>query len=69
VAARCGFEVVGTDDAHTYGAGAGGSYPARFWELRRQGKCVDAQLAGPQESEDDRRTAASGGASRLGPMA
>lgn len=46
VAARCGFEVVGTDDAHTYGAGAGGSYPARIWELRRQVTRVDAQLPG-----------------------
>jgi RimJ/RimL family protein N-acetyltransferase len=35
VAAHAGFEVVGTDEAHSYGVAAGEAYPARIWERRR----------------------------------
>jgi RimJ/RimL family protein N-acetyltransferase len=35
VAAKAGFEVTGTDDAHRFGVGPGASYAVRVWERRR----------------------------------
>ena len=34
VAAKAGFQVIGTDEAHRFGVGPGASYAVRIWERR-----------------------------------